>query len=167
MSPPITSKREKPRELRRRVMLGARMRTSAGWSDANILNVSSRGLMINATAASALGGKVEIWHGDHLIVAEVVWRKGSRAGLRCEDRVPVEDILAVTAGASLQLTAAKWPQVERRKRPRSEDADRLRGRAFEFAGVVLIAVALGFCTLTFMQQAFAAPMHAVSVALGG
>ena len=38
--------RERPRELRRRVILPARLRTGADWSDTCMLNISSRGLLI-------------------------------------------------------------------------------------------------------------------------
>ena len=92
-----------------------------GWSDACILNVSSRGLMINAPAAAAAQGHtIELWHGDRVIVATVVWRR-PRAGLQTEDRVPVDDILALSSATTLQLTAAPWPAVDRRKQPRAED----------------------------------------------
>ena len=54
--------------LRRRVLLPARMRTSAGWSDACILNVSSRGALIHAKRPITQGSVVELRHGDHVIV---------------------------------------------------------------------------------------------------
>ena len=117
-------------------MLRARMRTNWGWSDACILNVSSRGLLINAGAAAALtGGRIELWHGEQVIVGTVIWRQGTRAGLQSDDQVPVDDILAISQAPSLQLTAGQWPGVERRKRPRSDDDSRLRARAMEFAAI--------------------------------
>src|SRR6476620_6966995 len=101
------SARQRPRELRRRVMLRTRMRAMSGWTDACILNVSSRGMMINAPAAiAAEGARVELWHGERLIVATVVWRKGTRAGIQAEDRIPVDEILSISQSSSLQLTAS-------------------------------------------------------------
>ena len=45
----------KQREPRRKVMLSARLRQEVGWSDANILNVSSRGLLLHGTIRPARG----------------------------------------------------------------------------------------------------------------
>ena len=159
----------KPRELRRRVMLRARLRAGSGWSDACILNVSSRGLLINATttASAQAGNMIEVRHGDHVIVAEVMWRKGTRAGLRTEARVPVEEIMALCNAPSLQLTATQWPQVDRRKKARSHDESRLRSRAIEFAGIAIVAVWLATGVFAMVQQAFAQPLARVEQALGG
>ena len=158
---------QRPRELRRRVMLGARMRAGATWTDACILNVSSHGLMINAPSAGPrTGTMIEIRHADHVIVAAVVWRNGTRAGLRSEHRVPVEEILALGNAPSLRLTAGQWPQIDRRKHVRSHSDNRLLARALEFAGVAAIAASLGFGALFLVQQAFARPMMALSAALG-
>jgi len=137
-----------------------------GWSDAYIVNVSSRGLMINAPAAVAVqGSTVELWHGDRVIVATVVWRKGSRAGLHADDRVPVDDLLALSSATRLQLTAAQWPAVDRRKKPRADEDSRLRARKFEFAATVLIGAALAGTAAMMIEQAFARPLQYVRVAL--
>jgi len=96
----------KPRELRRRVILPARLRMGAHWSDACILNISSRGLMIQASRAAPEGSVIELWKGDYVIVARVVWRKGVRAGLCSDDRVPVEEIMSLAQSPGLQLTAS-------------------------------------------------------------
>ena len=145
------------------------MRASSGWSDACILNVSSRGLLINAATAgaAATGSIIELWHGEHLIVGEVVWRKGTRAGLRTDQRVPVEEIMAIGNAPALQLTAGDWPRADRRKRPRSHDESRLRSRAIEFAGVAAIAVSLAIALLSMVEAAFAKPLAMVQTALGG
>ena len=150
-------------------MLRARLRASSGWSDACILNVSSHGLLINATTAgaAATGSMIELWHGEHLIVGEVVWRKGTRAGLRTDQRVPVEEIMAIGNAPALQLTAGDWPRADRRKRPRSHDESRLRSRAIEFAGVAAIAVSLAIALLSMVEAAFAKPLAMVQTALGG
>jgi hypothetical protein len=140
----------------------------SGWTDACILNVSSRGMMINAPAAvAAKGSRVELWHGERLIVATVVWRKGTRAGIQAEDRIPVDEILAIGQSSSLQLTASAWPQVERRKRPRTHDDERIRARALQFAATAAIAVSLAFGSLVMIETALAAPLHSIRAALGG
>lgn len=148
-------------------MLAARMRATSGWSDACILNVSSRGLLINASAApAAKGSKIELRHGAHVIVAEVVWRKGRRAGLRSEQRVPVEEIMALSKAPSLQLTATQWPHADRRQTPRNHEESRERSRMFEFAGIVVVAVSLAAGLFSMVEAAFARPLAMVRAALG-
>jgi hypothetical protein len=142
------------------------MRAACGWGDAAILNVSSRGLQINTTRAAVQGSVVEIWHGEHVIVARVVWRQGTRAGLQAEQRIPVEELMTLSQAPKLQLTAATWPEVERRRKPRSHDESRLRSRAIEFAGVAAVAVSLALGAFAMVEEAFARPLSYVQAALG-
>jgi hypothetical protein len=145
------------------VVVSARLRHGTSWTDACILNISSRGLMIHTGRPIARGHEVELRRGAHVIVARVVWRDGARAGLQAEQRVPVEEIMTLGKSPSLQLTAVSG---ERRRNPRIEDRSRLRGRTIEFAGVVIIAVSLAGAGLTMVQQAFARPLAVVEAALG-
>jgi hypothetical protein len=143
------------------------MRAMSAWSDVCILNVSSRGLMINAPAACAANGStIELWHGEHVIVGTVVWRKGSRAGLQAESPVPVDDLLAMGQSASLRLTAAQWPEIDRRRNPRSHDDDRALARAIEFVSIALIAASFAGGAFVMVEQAFARPFALVQSALG-
>src|SRR5690348_5809364 len=89
----------KPRELRRRIVAAARLRDENCWSDASILNVSSRGLQIHTTRPLQQGSWVEVRRGDLAISAQVVWRNGARAGLRSDGRIPVEALAAGEIGA--------------------------------------------------------------------
>ena len=158
---------QRPRELRRRVMLRARMRAQSGWSDACILNVSSRGMLINASAPAVQGSIIEVWHGEHLIVATVMWHNGTRAGLHADERIPVDEILALAKSSALQLTAPSWPEVERRKAPRPRAESRLRARLVELAGVTAFAISPAVAALLMVEQALARPFHSVVAALGG
>jgi hypothetical protein len=157
---------QRPRELRRRVMLRARMRVHSAWSDVCILNLSSRGLLINSPVPAAEGSTIEVWHGEQMIVATVMWRSGTRAGLQANERILVEQLLALGNSPSLQLTAT-WPDVERRKRPRPKADSRVRGRLIEFAGAAAIAASLASAVMVMVEQAFAHPLHSVVAALGG
>lgn len=143
-------------------MMPARLRHGASWSDACILNVSSRGLMIHTGRPISQGTMVEVRRGDHAIVARVMWRDGARAGLQAEDRVPIEDIVTLGQSPALQLTAAP---SDRRKQPRAEDGSRSRGRAIEFAGVVLIGACVAGAALSMVETAFARPLALVTAAL--
>ncbi|MEP7130542.1 MAG: hypothetical protein ABI770_05380 [Sphingomicrobium sp.] len=143
------------------------MSDESGWSDVCILNVSSRGLQIRSIRGAAPGSTVELRHGDHVIVARVVWHNGTRAGLRAEDRVPVETIVIMARAAEVQPQAAALPVADRRKRPRTHEEHRLRSRALEFASVGLIAIVLAATVFSMVEQAFAPPLAMVRTALGG
>src|SRR5215213_7636016 len=97
---------QRPRELRRRVLLPARIRTSAGWGDACILNISSRGLLIHSNGKASDDGVVELRHGPLVITARVAWRNGQRIGLASEERLPVDQIVTLGISPALELIAA-------------------------------------------------------------
>src|SRR4029078_1604392 len=103
---PSPSPAPPPAESATRAPLPARMRMDSSWCDACILNISSRGLMIHVGRGAPNGDTVELRRGHHVIVARVVWRDGSRAGLHSDDRLPVEEILSLSQAPALQLTAA-------------------------------------------------------------
>jgi len=153
-----------PRELRRSVLLPARMRTPTGWSDACILNVSSRGMMIHAKI-SPPDDTIELRHHEFSFVLEIVWRNGTRVGVRSTERLPVEDILTVSESACLRLTAERRPGEERRRAPRTPDGSRLQGRAMEFAATAAIAVILAAGGVAMVSEAFARPMQTIELAL--
>ena len=158
---------QRPRELRRRVLLPARMRMDSSWCDACILNISSRGLMIHVGGGAPNGDTVELRRGHHVIVARVVWRDGSRAGLHSDDRLPVEEILSLSQAPALQLTAA-GAFVDRRKQPRREhEHSRWRARWLEFASVTVVGAGLAATVFSIVESALSKPMDAVRVALGG
>jgi len=152
----------RPRELRRRVVMPARLRHGASWSDTCILNLSSRGMMIHTSRPISRGTEVEIRRGDHVIIARVAWRDGARAGLQADDRVPVEEIMTLGQSPALQLTAV---QEERRKDSRRDDRSRLQGRAMEFAGVLAVVASLAGYAVTMVHDAFVLPLAAVTAVL--
>jgi len=157
---------ERQRELRRRVMVLARLRNGGEWSDACILNISSRGLMIRSGRTAPEGSIVELHRGDHLITARVVWRDGPRAGLQTEERLPGDEILSEGQSAHLQLIASDGALVERRKFRRPERGDsRMVGRMFEFAGLVAIVAGLASCLYALAQHALGTPIASAAQAL--
>lgn len=119
--------------------------------------------MIHTSRQIPRGTEVEICRGDHVIVACVVWRDGARAGLQSRERVPVEEIMTLGQSTALQVTAVHG---ERRKKVRSEDRSRLRGRALEFAGVLVVGLSLAGCAVSMVHDALAMPMEAIAAALG-
>src|SRR4051794_14708998 len=107
----------RPRELRRNVVLPARMRHGLSWSDACILNISSRGLMIQSGRAAPQGSVIELRRGDHVIPARVMWSEGSRTGLQVDDRLPTDELLALCKVAQLKIGDVGSPLIERRSDP--------------------------------------------------
>jgi hypothetical protein len=160
MSRQTSRKAQRPRELRRRVLVSARVRQPSGWSEASILNISSRGLLIHSARPLPQGSWVELHRGDHVINARVVWRDGSKAGLQADDRLPVEAIASGEISGSLRFAPAE-PQPRRR----SADKWRVAGRRFEFASVLGVGAALVAATVTMVEQAFAHPLALVAAVL--
>jgi hypothetical protein len=111
----------KPREPRRTVLIQARMRTGAFWSDIVIHNVSSRGLMVQTEQPPEPGTYVEIRRGAQVIIGRSVWRTVRNFGVLTQDRIDIE---AVIKGP--ELPAAQRPttlQPERRADPQRQMSD--------------------------------------------
>jgi hypothetical protein len=157
---------EKPRELRYRVVLPARMRAGCAWSDACILNVSSRGLMIRASRPVVQGSTIELWRGERVIVARVMWREGLKAGLSAEDPLPLEEIATLGRSPALQLTADRAGR-ERRQRPRTHEDSRLLSRAIEFVSIAVIVSCFAGTVFAMVEAALTKPIAVVEQALGG
>ena len=144
--------------------LAARMRSEGGWSDACILNVSSRGLLVYSSGVAPIGSFVEIRRGSQMVVGRVVWRKNQRLGLCSPQQVHITDLISdQTAAAAIAKPGAAY--VERRRIPRTADQHRARARAMEFLFALLVATALSLWAVTAMHQAFVKPMAAVEAAL--
>jgi hypothetical protein len=164
--------RLKLRAPRQKVLIRARMRISAGWNDACILNISERGLMIRAASAPPRHGScVELRRGARIIIGRVMWADEDRFGLSTQDQLDVESIIAVPDGDGAE--AASSPAItatfDRRATVRPATAfERSRhwSRAFEFICITIFGAA--GCVVAFgaVTQLFAAPMAAVEKGLG-
>ncbi len=160
------------REPRRKVLIKARMRVGASWGDACILDVSSRGLLLQAASPPSRGAYCEVRRGRHVIVARVVWSSHHRFGVRTQDRIVADALIEEpdASGAEPPQASGAEPAVERRAptRPRDHDHEqsRWRARAIEFA---CIAIAGGFlATIGFgtVGRVLAHPLTSVQSALG-
>lgn len=146
-------------------MLPARMRAASGWSDACILNISRKGLLIYTSASADPGTFVEIRRGGQLVVARVVWRRNQRIGLHCPDPVRIEDIISTeTAASAVQSCASRLPE-ERRRIPRDQDRSRYRARAMEFVAIILAGAALAGAAVAGVKDALGVPLTSVRAAL--
>lgn len=151
----------RPREQRRRVMLPARMRGKCGWSDACILNMSSRGMLVYSKGTADPGAFVEIRRGGQLVVGRVVWRENQRMGLHSQDPVRIADIINSAAAAD-----APCPAAERRRVPRTSDKSRTYARAMEFLFVVALGATLAASVGYEVKDVLDRPFIAVRAALG-
>lgn len=159
---------ETPREWRRKVLVSARMRSPAGWGDVRILNVSSRGMMIRTALPTTPGTTIELRRGDQVMVGKVMWRSGSRAGLRSDTVLPVMDLMCV----SEKLGQAKplWSPVTTRARPRpaciDEAASTYRGRAMQFGAVLTFVAMVGFALGSAAMATLGPPLSEMQLAMG-
>lgn len=159
----------KAREPRRKVMLKARMRIGAAWRDACILDLSTRGLMIQASEPVRGGSYIEIRRGRHVIIARVMWSQDRRCGLLTQDPLPTE---AIIAEPDRSRDGEMVPPVERRiSRPPptvfDHEQSRWRARAFQFALVVMAGGACGTIAYGAVSDALSRPLAAVETALAG
>lgn len=156
------------RETRRRVMVRARLRDSRGWRDTCILNMSSYGMMCQAASPPSRGEVFELRRGIHIVVGRVVWSSDHRFGVRTQEQVPMDAIVAEPSTAATTLNDDA-PLFDRRRAQRPAAVtyaqSRWWGQGFErmamlvavIAGVALIGD--GFAT------AVAQPMARVDAVL--
>jgi len=152
----------KPRQTRHNVKISARMRHQAAAGEAAILNASARGLLLHAPAPPPRGSYIELNAGGHVIVGLVAWARDDRFGVRTQDHVPSELVPElVRANAAVRILPGKPPAAVQ------FDRSRLYARALQFGALVLFAVAASSLLFEGVQHAFARPLAAVRIALGG
>lgn len=157
----------RPRELRRRVVSPAQVRFGATWTNACVLNISSRGLLLYSAQPVTEGSYIELRHGRHLIIARVIWRSGARAGLSAEKRLPVEEMAIGAQAPPARLVGAERRTREHPGRPRTHDEARWRARALEFAGIAILGASLAAAAFALVERTFTAPLNLIRATLGG
>ena len=147
-------------------MIKARMRVSATWNDVCILNISPRGLSMQAAAPPPRGTYLEIRRGAHDITARVVWVNHHRFGVCCQDLLAIDDIIENPEHAPAASAGAALP--DRRQAPRSaavrHEESRLLSRAMEFAVVGIFAASAALATFGTLTEVLR-PLSEVSAAL--
>ena len=162
----------KIRAPRLKVLIPARMRVSAGWNDACILNISERGLMIRAASASPRRGScVELRRGARIIIGRVMWAEQDRVGLSTQDALDVESIIAAPdgdteGGASASATPGSFDRRATVRPGAAFERSRHWSRAFDFACITIFAAAGSVVAFGAVTQLLAAPMAEVEQALG-
>ena len=167
----------KPREPRQTVLIRARMRTDLGWSDATIHNLSSNGLMVEASVPAERGAYIEIRRGRHVIVGRAMWRHGLRFGIRSQDRLAIADIIAepVATDRVKKPGADSAPALlERRAEDRQRASVRLDakqqrsrwlGSALQFSAIVLAGFGAAGLTGSILYRLLFATTQSIMSAL--
>ena len=158
---------DKPREWRRKVLVSARMRAQDGWGDVRILNVSTRGMMIRTALPTNPGTTIELRRGDQVMVVKVMWRSGSRAGLRSDTVLPVMDLMCMSE--KLGDPKPLWSPANSRARPRpaciDEAASTYRARAMEFAAVLTVVALVSFALGSAAMATLGSPLREMQLAM--
>lgn len=161
----------KAREPRRNVVLGARMRAGTCWNDVCILNMSSRGLLLQTAVPPAQGSYLELRRGRHTMLARVVWADNHRCGVRTQDLLPVEEIISERESPPAQSGTPTAPAtlVERRASPREREVrhenSRMLSRAIEFCAITVFAASAAIAAFGTLEQSLSRPLASASVAL--
>ena len=163
-----TKRQVKPREPRRKVLIKARMRVGASWNDVCILNISPRGLSMQASAPPPPGTYLEVRRGEHEIMACVVWVNHHRFGVRTQDVLAIEYIIN-QPDRSEAAPSPDEPIPERRQAPRSaaerHESSRLLSRAMEFAVMGVFAASAAVVTFSTVAEVLQRPLADTSAAL--
>ena len=161
----------KPRELRRKVLIKARIRVAERWGDALILNMSSRGLLIQARQPPRRGTYIEVRRGRHVIIARAVWVGEDRFGAHTQDVVPVDAVVHdPDSPAAARPLGSGW--ADRRSAPRAprtaaekHEDNRMAARLAEFACFIFVGAAAASMAFLAVEDALANPIMAVTAAL--
>ncbi|MEZ5712976.1 MAG: PilZ domain-containing protein [Sphingobium sp.] len=156
------------REARKPVVLPVRIRMDSGWHNAQIRNVSSRGLMLVMKDPPVKGSFIEIRRGTNIvIVGQVRWSGPDRCGIRSQDKIDVAFMTSKEAKEN-QARKAGHQVVERRATARvlspeevaerSRQKSQLMQRLFLIGGVV--AAALFLASLLF--DVLSVPLDAIT-----
>ena len=158
----------KPREPRRKVLIRARLRVIGTWADVCILNISARGMQLQAARPPQRGTYVEIRRGPHVIVGCVAWARQHRFGIKSQDVLFVDAIVAEPGDNEAQPRRPACTAIDRRRRPRAacSSNSRIVGRALEFACFGCVAAVGASAVYAAATDLFAKPLSAVSRALG-
>jgi hypothetical protein len=150
-------------------MIGARMRAGASWSEAFILNMSSKGLLVRSDQSPSRGSYLEICRGHHVIVARVVWSGSGRFGVQTQDPVPAASLIRnPDALAPAKPSAANLEDRREASRPPPQvrhEGSRQKARVAEFMAVALLCGLAALLIAGTLGNFMAAPLDAVQAAL--
>lgn len=146
------------------------MRCGADWGDVTIHNMSSRGLLATSETECRTGTIVEIRRIHHVIVGRVVWQKGLYFGVRTQDRIDIDGIVAARPPAHKPDRSG----ADRRTtdRPTASIADREAGsrrfaRAFQFAVAIAVVGVVALILASEVGGVLSRPFAVIGAHLDG
>jgi len=161
----------KAREPRRKVLVGARMRTDGHWADVQILDASSRGFLIQSPRSPARGTYIELCRGQRRYVARVVWQTNQRCGVRTQDALSIDDLLkppeTQRRGVAPDDPAVEWRERHRvfESIKRRAQSSRQVGKIVEFASIAGLGLVAAVLIFGGLGDLFGKPLTRVSEAL--
>lgn len=162
---------QRQREPRKPVRIGVRLKDDAGWCDAQLLNVSSRGVLAMIAEPPRRGSYVEIRRGSYVMIGRVAWVGTDRIGVSVRERIVLDDLLQpVTPGRKIKRPDNDCQvRVYERRKPTVEEraaASARFARAFDFGAIALGTVALAVVASGLVAGVLAEPMAQVEQVLG-
>jgi hypothetical protein len=152
----------KARQTRHEVTIDARLRSDLATSDAQILNASQRGLLLDAASPPVVGTYLELQAGEHVIIARVVWANEQYVGARTQDCVPT----ALVPGMIASVAPVEGVALARPKAAgASFDRSQALSRALQFACVVLFSVVMAVLAFQGVEASLAGPIALAQAAL--
>ena len=158
----------KARETRRQLFMRARMRANGAPVDVCIRNISSRGMLLQASDPPPRGTYVEIICPFHTIVARVIWAKDRRFGVQTRLPMDVSAVVGDTAprapkSPSPAITLASWAG----QRPISDiqrrlDRSRWLSSALEFVFFLVLSAAAAAFTANIIYQFLAETFQTIT-----
>ena len=149
------------------MLIDARLRQDCGWSDAHILNISRRGLLVRAPKAPPRGSYVELYRGTHRIIARVVWTRHDRFGARAQDIIALDAIARDKDAPPVPANGNDRRQAPRRpSSAQSQERSRRWSRRFEFICVTTLGCAAAFLAFDTVSETLARPLRMVETTLG-
>ena len=162
----------KAREPRKKALLAARVRSGASWRDVCLLNLSSRGALVQATNPPPKGAYIEVRRGSHVIVARVVWTEKHRFGIHSQDAIAVDDIMSERDSATPQKSChQQHVQVDRRRAARNRttgerhEQSRFIARSAEFFCLTAAVVFVASWAFSLIQGTLVWPMTQIEAQL--
>ena len=143
------------------------MKAGAAWHDTCILNISSRGMMMQAADPPVRGSNLEIRRGAQVIVARVMWCNARRFGIESEDILSIDALVSDVASPSSATSAAR---LDRRAAERSMLAtskrSRFGGRIMDYGFAAALVVSAAIFAARQAYSIASQPVDAVALALG-